>query len=602
MATNFPLHRAIKKILDDPNSRPEIPGLEPPEPEPEPDSTFPLDKIGVFPGGWSESVPVSSSKSLKARGTDDDDLDSYGLSGSPAVAVFNDTLYCVYEGPNNNGFLYYTTFDGQNWSKSTLTAVRTSGSPALAVFKDKLYCVHEGYGEDGWLHYFYFDKQGRRSVDEPLPNHGTTTTNRRYPCASLAVLEGVFEDKLYCVHEGKGGGAGWLFYTTFDGETWSEDKPLSGEKGTNKHGTTGGGSLVAIGESLICLHEGKNTPGEMWYTVFTQPPGSGGIYGWTPDEQLTIPYEGTRVQITTTGSPGLIEVGGLLYWIHEGRGNDGHIWYYDREKGNERVLTSDGSDSRIGTTGTPAIVYYKNQFYILNQGKGNSGELQVSTTDVKTDLTGEILLIDANTRDATTPILYKRRQKVLHPYVRRSKYAGRSTSLAGDEVTRANVQARLKSPTVVYCTAAGHGLADSFYGQMDAEGVFEQVLGKRRYDPLEAKNKIFHFLACLCGYPGIGLGQDLVNNGAKAFLGYSDKFQLLIRARREFLDCDMEIDIALLEGDTVGEAYDRAIAKFNETIKRYRDIKGDHFDPIAASILEKDRDILVFYGDKDAKL
>lgn len=377
MATDsnrFPLHRAIKKILDDPNSRPELPGL-----EPEPSLTFPREWIGVFPGEWSESVQIFSSKSLESRGTEESNekpIISPIISGSPAVAVFKDKLYCVFEGEGNRGWLYYSAFDGNEWSKAELLgndSNRISGSPALAVFKDKLYCVHEELGETGWLRYCTFD--GNKWSDSiKLGNHGTSLRKRRYPCASLAVHKEV----LYCVHEGYGSkdGKGWLWYCTFDGK-WSKDKKLP------NHGTIGTGGLAVVEETLICVHEGKDGSGVMWYTSFDD------LFGtneWNEDRELVLlDAEGKKVKCHTSGPPGVVTDANQLYCVHEGSGNDGLIWTFNNESRQDEKLTVAGTAPQlpVGTSGPPALAKYNNEFYILHQGPGNDGQIWVNKVATK---------------------------------------------------------------------------------------------------------------------------------------------------------------------------------------------------------------------------
>ncbi|MGL4622232.1 MAG: DNA/RNA non-specific endonuclease [Chroococcidiopsis sp.] len=364
MATNFPLHRAIKKILDDPNSRPKIPGL---KPEPEPDSDFPLERIGVFPGGWSESAVGSSFKSLQTRGKN-----TVGISGSPAVAVFKGKLYCVYEGANNRGWLHYSVLDGQEWSEDKpIDGHGISGSPALAVYKDKLYCVYEGKGESGWLHYCTFDGQSW-SKDEAL-NYGTSKRERRYPCASLAVYKGV----LCCVHEGQGSkGKGWLWYATFDGEKWSDDKKLP------KHSTNGGGSLTVIGDRLYCLYEGNDGSGLMRYT-YTEDLSD--EKNWSEDKELILSDDdGAELKCKTSGPPGVTTYGDKSYWVHEGSGNDGVVWSFNNKDLIDKAMLLDepAPERPLRTSGPPAVANYDNKFYILRQGPENNGELLVATQGV----------------------------------------------------------------------------------------------------------------------------------------------------------------------------------------------------------------------------
>jgi|GEM_PF-1519163 len=610
MATDsnrFPLHRAIKKILDDPNSRPELPGL-----EPEPDSAFPQELIGFFPdGGWSD-VPIFSPKSLQAIGTarsgekaivsgspavavfQDRSGEKAIISGSPAVAVFQDKLYIVFEGGNNDGWLYYGFYDGEEGSeikKLGNDSNRVSGSPALVVFQDKLYCVHAEVGETGWLYYCTFDGQ-KWSDSTKLPKHGTSLRERRYPCASLAVHKGV----LCCVHEGYGSkdGKGWLWYCTFNGQTWSEDKKLP------NHSTKGGGSLTEVGGYLYCLHRRNDESGAIWLTYTDDLSDKN---NWTEDEEFVVnDKNGNDLKCKSSGPPGVTRYGIYSYWVHEGPGTDGVIWSFNNETFIDRpMLREEPAPQRaLRTSGPPAVANYKNNFYIVRQGPGDSGQISASIIRHSRELDdGQILLMDANApKDPATIILYNIRRKMLYSFVDRTGYKYRQSTLVGDEMTRSNVETILKDPKITYCTAGGHGLADSLYGRIDKDDVFEQVLGTRHYDPAEAQGKIFHFFSCLCGYPGFGLGQDLVNNGAKAFLGYSGKFQLLRHVQRDFCGCDIEIDIALIDGETAGTAYDRAIAKYDETIKKLR----NESDYRAASILQGNRDLLVIYGDRNATI
>ncbi|MGI2904988.1 DNA/RNA non-specific endonuclease [Tolypothrix sp. VBCCA 56010] len=392
-SNRFPLQNAIKKILDDPNSRPELPGL---KPEP----TFPREWIGVFPDKWSESVQVFSSKSLQGTGTEklNDNLKikslqdvgdvgteeandklKIGISGSPAVAVFNNKLYCVYEGPNNDGSLHYCTFDGQKWyDDQTIGKNRTSGPPALAVFNNKLYCVHEGAQEDGWLYYCHTSDGQNWSSSDKLDKDGrgigTSLRARRYPTATLAVYKGL----LYCVHEGQGSkdGKGWLWYCTFNGEKWS------GEDKLPNHGTTGAGSLAVVNETLICFHEGKDGSGVMRDTFFDD---RWNTSKWSEDEEFKlVDNENNKVSYNTSGPPAVVTDGKQIYFAHEGSGNDGFVWSFNNKDRQDKILTIDepALQRPIRTSGPPAIAIYNNNFYILHQGPGDDGQLWVTTTSV----------------------------------------------------------------------------------------------------------------------------------------------------------------------------------------------------------------------------
>ena len=63
----------------------------------------------------------------------------FGISDSPAVAVFDGKLFCVHEGQEFDNWLWVCTFDGQKWSKDIKLPIDTSGAPALAEYNGKLY-------------------------------------------------------------------------------------------------------------------------------------------------------------------------------------------------------------------------------------------------------------------------------------------------------------------------------------------------------------------------------------------------------------------------------------------------------------------------------
>lgn len=302
------------------------------------------EKRPLLPGGWS----------------DDKEL-PYGTSGTPAIAAYNGLLYCVHEAKHEEGWLWYTSFDGNQWHGDTKLPYGTSGPPAVAAYKNKLYCVHEGRQEDGWLWYTSFDGN-QWSGDTKLPNHGTShgQYRRRIPSAALAVYDGL----LYCVHQGQEQEQfGKLWYATFNGDTWSEDRELP------NHGTFGGPALAVYNGLLYCVHEGQpkailnpdNNASEdrdmwLWYTTFD---------GNTWSEDRKLPDHGT------SGPPGLAVYNGKLYCIHEGRYEDGWLWY----------TTFDGhtwsKDTKLpyGTSRPPALAVYKGKLYCVHEGQGEKGSI-----------------------------------------------------------------------------------------------------------------------------------------------------------------------------------------------------------------------------------
>ena len=95
-----------------------------------------------------------------------------GMSGSPALAVFNDRLYCLHQGFGANGQLWCSIGTGSTWLlDQRVPNVGMSESPALAVFNNRLYCLHQGFGANGQLWYTSFDGNNW-ATDQQVPNVG----------------------------------------------------------------------------------------------------------------------------------------------------------------------------------------------------------------------------------------------------------------------------------------------------------------------------------------------------------------------------------------------------------------------------------------------
>ncbi|MFI9275228.1 LamG domain-containing protein [Kitasatospora sp. NPDC052896] len=215
-----------------------------------------------------------------------------------------------------------------------------------------------------------------------------------------------------------------------------------------------------------------------------------------------------------------------------------------------------------------------------------------------------LLLIDANTDDDNATLwIYEAREEYLYPAVTTSIFNKNQKRIIGQDDKRDKVEEALLSFNGGYVTAGGHGQSSILQGwyKEGNSGPLAEVLRVGKYDPAEVAGKIIHMLACDCGY---SLGLDVVDKGAVAFFGYSDKFINLKDWHREFCRPDIEIDLALMGQATCEEAYQAAIAVYNSKIGWFQG-RGD---VDAASFLRKDRDRLVApstdprYGDKNARL
>ncbi|MEV0410658.1 hypothetical protein AB0I68_07530 [Streptomyces sp. NPDC050448] len=250
--------------------------------------------FSVFePGaGWGADVPLTARYVCEA----------------PALAVFRDDLYCIYQGSGDDPELWWTAHraDG-SWSEDQpFPAHHTLGSPALAVFQDRLYCAHRG-GSGDWsmaltsydggtwspdlpiphaesvygpalavfrdaLHLAYADaaqrimvttsRDGRSwTIPEPVP--GCVTT--RSP--ALAVYDGA----LHLLHGNPKDGA--IHWSRLRGTTWTSEGALPG------HRTRSNIGLAVFDDKLMCVHRDPARQ-QLWWSAFDGA-------GWSTDTEIS---------------------------------------------------------------------------------------------------------------------------------------------------------------------------------------------------------------------------------------------------------------------------------------------------------------------------
>ncbi|MFF5490730.1 hypothetical protein ACFY7Y_37945 [Streptomyces virginiae] len=121
--------------------------------------------------------------------------------------------------------MHATSADGATWSPFTPVGNRATGSPAIVAFNNKLYCIYginypDQYAAapDGELWMATFD--GTQWSASSLPGNRSTAPGAG---VGLAVKAG----KMYCAARGPEGDKG-LYWATFDGTTWSAFTQIPG--------------------------------------------------------------------------------------------------------------------------------------------------------------------------------------------------------------------------------------------------------------------------------------------------------------------------------------------------------------------------------------
>ena len=186
--------------------------------------------------------------------------DPYGISNSPALQVFNGSLHLVHQGSNGSGWAWMgTSADGTNWTSDKLipdpqNAFGLSESPALAVYNGALYIAHKGRGNSSDLWYSSY-MTGIGWIADNLVQDSTGNTYGLSLSPGLATL-----DKLYCVRKDKHDHSLW--WGTFDG-SWSSDTQ---DQTIHLYSAP---SLAVVGNKIYCAYIG-DTSGHIFISSLTR--------------------------------------------------------------------------------------------------------------------------------------------------------------------------------------------------------------------------------------------------------------------------------------------------------------------------------------------
>lgn len=150
--------------------------------------------------------------------------------------------------------------------------------------------------------------------------------------------------------------------------------------------------------------------------------------------------------------------------------------------------------------------------------------------------------------------------------------------LTGEDANPENVEQAIKSEDPSHFWSLGHGSKSCVTLSCRQRFLGSQNPDKCSYTPQRLKlfkNRVVHMLSCKVGKE---LGPALVNEGgADAFIGYREPFYFYVgdnpcesKAARAPHRADLEVEIQLDNGKSVGEAYNASQDKFDE-LKKYYD-------------------------------
>lgn len=281
-----------------------------------------------------------------------------GLSASPSAVVFpvsgNQTLYIFYQGEGNAKEVYYSTStDGVHWSQSIFlsTGLDCAASPSATVLNNVLYCFANPAAEGSNAALVYATSS----------NGSTWSGNNTVPGANISgsVSATTFEGKIYVFHEGADFN-GQLWCSIFDGTNWSPDAQI------NNLSVTENTSMAVYNGQLYCFTQDYNNTGVVSYSVFIDE-----VWSWAT--RLN------KVSMSNTPSAVVFSPNNTLYLFYKGPGNNLGLYY--------SILSGEGgwSESQSYAAGTnaqmwdsPSAIQYGNSIYIFHQGRSEDGELWYS--------------------------------------------------------------------------------------------------------------------------------------------------------------------------------------------------------------------------------
>ena len=184
-------------------------------------------------------------------------------------------LYVFHQGQNNEGYLWFSAFDGTHWSTDyAITNAKGAGwvgmtaAPSAFVGDGSIFVFHQGYAENGQLWYTYTGDLLSWERDTQVQNVGMSGSP-----SVVFYKRSTGYGFTYVFHQG-GGNNGQLWYTVFDANGWEPDTQIQNLRMSNSP------SAVAWAGGITVFHQGQMNDGQLWYTY--SPDGA----NWELDTQV----------------------------------------------------------------------------------------------------------------------------------------------------------------------------------------------------------------------------------------------------------------------------------------------------------------------------
>jgi hypothetical protein len=163
------------------------------------------------------------------------------------------------------------------------------------------------------------------------------------------------------------------------------------------------------------------------------------------------------------------------------------------------------------------------------------------------------------------------------------------TDLQATDTNRTKVESTINSVNPDFIIHYDHGSDYALYGQ--SSNTITAILDAANVSLFDGKAA--STVSC---ESAMGLGPLAIDSNARAYMGYDELHWVHLWYLDKFTEASNAANYALLEGKTYQEAYDIAIAKYND---KYNELLS--LDAYAASLMLHDRDHLKILGNTSAK-
>ena len=228
-----------------------------------------------------------------------------GITGGPAVAVYNGVVHVFRQGTGDNqGVLLHTTCTNGVWSGDQSLGAGLAHNPAAVVYGGKLWVFHQDGDNSGKLFHMTYDGTSW-SADTQIPLGMSYS-----PSAT------VYGGKLYLFHNGYDSRGPEhsdrsIWYSAYDGTSWGKDTLVLPSMGV---GAIVGSPSVTVSGNDLFLFFCRSNDGSM--SCWRGNP----AYPTSWFKTYTLPCRMSE-------SPAAVTFNSSVYTFHQGYGDDGSLWY-----------------------------------------------------------------------------------------------------------------------------------------------------------------------------------------------------------------------------------------------------------------------------------